>query len=156
MNEQLYEKRIVTGSAHMEGGSGDSPLAKTRDTVERALAVSGVPMDQIQDVLICVNEACTNAILHAGAGESSAEPVRVSWELRGDILTVRVQDSGPGFRVRVADLAWPPQSWERGRGLFIISQLSDGMLVNAMPRGTELVFRKVIFRRPEREGSRVA
>jgi anti-sigma regulatory factor (Ser/Thr protein kinase) len=106
--------------------------------------------------LICVNEACTNAILHAGAGESSAEPVRVSWELRGDILTVQVQDWGPGFRVGVTDLAWPPQSWERGRGLFIISQLSDGMLVNAMPRGTELVFRKVIRHRPQREGSRVA
>ncbi|MEU6216576.1 ATP-binding protein [Streptomyces sp. NPDC047022] len=70
------------------------------------------------DVLLCVSELATNALLH---GVPPGRQFRVFLRYDGRVLRVEVHDSGPGTP-RVADQA---DENERGRGLLLVSALAD-------------------------------
>lgn len=80
-----------------------------------ALARWGVP-DLADDMRTVVGELVTNSV-QAGA---RAMTVLVEWDRRQDLVEVRVWDDGPGEpRPQVPDFVT-----ERGRGLFLVEQLS--------------------------------
>jgi anti-sigma regulatory factor (Ser/Thr protein kinase)/ligand-binding sensor protein len=97
-------------------------LFAVRARVRTHLQLSPLDPDQIDDVVLCVEEACTNAIRHSGARED----IEVSLSFAGADLFVVVKDKGEGFdlthfdREVVPDLLAPG-----GRGLFLISRLMD-------------------------------
>lgn len=71
------------------------------------------------DVLLCVSELATNALLH---GVPPGRCFRLDLGLdTAEVLRVEVQDSGPG-EIRTPDVT--PES-ERGRGLLLVAALSD-------------------------------
>ncbi|MGP2437531.1 ATP-binding protein [Streptomyces sp. JW3] len=71
------------------------------------------------DVLLCVSELATNALLH---GVPPGRGFALSLVLHPDgVLRVEVHDSGGG-RVRVPD---PAPEAECGRGLLLVSALAD-------------------------------
>ncbi|MEV0640295.1 ATP-binding protein [Streptomyces sp. NPDC050619] len=71
------------------------------------------------DVLLCVSELATNALLH---GVPPGRGFRLRLALHTDrVLRVEVHDSGPG-EVRTPDA--PPES-EHGRGLLLVAALAD-------------------------------
>jgi anti-sigma regulatory factor (Ser/Thr protein kinase) len=71
------------------------------------------------DVLLCVSELATNALLH---GVPPHRCFRLDLALLADgVLRVEVHDSGPG-EIRVPDAA--PES-EHGRGLLLVAALAD-------------------------------
>jgi anti-sigma regulatory factor (Ser/Thr protein kinase) len=73
----------------------------------------------VDSVVLAVHEALMNSQNHAGGATSA----RVG--LDGSDVVVEVRDEGPGFDV-VHHSSHPPDPLsERGRGLWLISQLAD-------------------------------
>ncbi|MGW0883995.1 ATP-binding protein [Streptomyces sp. NPDC002671] len=75
--------------------------------------------ERSDDVLLCVSELATNAVLH-GVPPGRGFQVRLLLEADG-VLRVEVHDSGPG-EVGIPDVV--PES-EHGRGLMLVAVLAD-------------------------------
>lgn len=71
------------------------------------------------DVLLCVSELATNALLH-GVPPGRGYLVRLALH-RGGVLRVEVHDSGSG----VLRMPEPSADEEHGRGLLLVAALSD-------------------------------
>ncbi|MBT2493067.1 ATP-binding protein [Streptomyces sp. ISL-96] len=90
-------------------------VAAARDFARTAVAEwrLGVCLD---DVLLCVSELATNALVH---GVPPGRGYRLRLWLSGDVLRIEVHDSGGGLpRVREPD-------GECGRGLLLVAALAD-------------------------------
>ncbi|NSC21990.1 ATP-binding protein [Streptomyces albus subsp. chlorinus] len=94
-------------------------VPRSRAFVRDALAAWGVPGRRGDDVVLCVSEMATNALLH---GVPPGRGFRVMLWLEHDgVLRVEVHDSGDGApRVRPAD-----ENAESGRGLLLVEALAD-------------------------------
>ena len=80
-------------------------------------------------MVLCLEEACTNAIRHSG----STEPLTVRLWLEGDLLRVLVRDHGVGFdTARFHREEVPSAEAAGGRGLFLISQVMDQVELRAV------------------------
>jgi anti-sigma regulatory factor (Ser/Thr protein kinase) len=105
-----------------------------RHALRGMLEAAGVDGQATADVLLAVTEACTNAVLHARAGEGSdglEMQVEAGWQEGG--LEVVVRDHGQGFTPRV-------DSPGLGLGLPVIAALSHRMELRETPGGgTEVV-----------------
>lgn len=77
---------------------------------------------------VALSEALANAILR-GNGEDPDKRVRVRAELFADSIQLSIEDQGDGFEPIEPTLPSSLES-DRGRGLFIISQLADRVEFN--------------------------
>ena len=104
----------------------------------------------VDDMVLCVGEACTNAVCHGG----SAAQIEIFLGFRGDDLRVRVKDRGRGFDTAAFDPeAVPDPASERGRGLFLMSQLCDEMTLTTNGGLEVLLVMRAVRRVPApREG----
>lgn len=73
---------------------------------------------------LAVVEACNNAVLHGQT--ASAEEIVVEAACTAREVTFRIRDAGPGFDWP-AEINLPESSAERGRGLFLMKTLMDGI-----------------------------
>jgi PAS domain S-box-containing protein len=95
-----------------------------RDRVRDFLLQHCAERPLIDDVVLCIEEACTNAIRHSQA----ADDIEISLEFADGDLVALVKDNRRGFDVDAFDPeALPDLSSEHGRGLYLISHLSDEM-----------------------------
>lgn len=111
-----------------------------------AMAVdAGLSDDDVYDVQMAVDEACTNSIEHAYGGTGGV--LRVCCFVEGDDFVVRITDFGRPFRpdaVPEPDLTCPIE--ERGvggLGLFFMKQLMDSVSFTfSAQEGNRVVMRK--------------
>ena len=102
-------------------------LAGLRHEVRDYLGSCAVPQSIIEDVLLCVHEACTNALLYG----RSFQPIEVGVAVAGSVVSASVRGGGAGFDPDLADVANPPDPMRaEGRGLFIISFLMDSLEID--------------------------
>ncbi|MFJ7209738.1 ATP-binding protein [Streptomyces sp. NPDC098789] len=100
----------------------------TRDSVRAARNFIGDSLggwgvaDRRDDMRLCVSELAANVVTH-GVPEGRRFAVRVEWVR--DLVRIEVRDSGPG--VPVVRCASPDAL--SGRGLWLVSQLADGLTV---------------------------
>jgi serine/threonine-protein kinase RsbW len=101
-----------------------SHLLRARERLRDYLRQYCTDRDAIDDVVLCVEEACTNAIRHGG----SPDDIEIALHFAHTKLIATVKDHGRGFDVASFDpgLAPDPTS-DHGRGLFIIASLMDSL-----------------------------
>ena len=105
-----------------------SLLATTRRALRSYLLDFGASVEVSDDVILAVDEACTNVLQHAYPNGGVEENFRLHVELRGDGILIEVLDDGVGFdgfgylagHRRPEDFEEPAPS---GRGLDVMRKL---------------------------------
>ena len=101
-----------------------SRLRRARERVRDYLTTHCGDERVVNDVVLAIEEACTNAIRHSGS-QAEIEVVLAFEEGR---LSATVKDHGRGFDVAAFDPERRPDPLlDHGRGLFLISRLCDEM-----------------------------
>jgi anti-sigma regulatory factor (Ser/Thr protein kinase) len=124
-------------SLHTSWKASPDSLAGVRYLLGRWLRGRGATRDEIYDITVATQEACTNAIEHAYA------PGPAGFELTAELVQGRV-------RVAVRDRGnWrAPRGTNRGRGLPMMRALMDSVDVRETGEGTEVVLERMLGRRP--------
>jgi anti-sigma regulatory factor (Ser/Thr protein kinase) len=95
-----------------------------------------IPSEVVDDVVLAVSEAATNAILY---GSGDTQPVAVTVRVRGGWIEATVRDRG-----RPAAPPAAPVMGLRGRGLWLIGQLVDEVRLAKARPGTLVTLRRWI------------
>jgi serine/threonine-protein kinase RsbW len=101
------------------------PLA--RRTVRAALRSVRVAPECVQESELAVSEACTNVYRHAGVGDHYEVVIRIA----DDELTIDILDSGAGITDGHLSPTMPDGTAENGRGLFLMTALTDRAVFDA-------------------------
>ena len=99
-----------------------SHLLRARERLRDYLREYCASRDLIDDVVLCIEEACANAIRHSGAHDD----MQITLGFADGRLVALVKDSGRGFDTDEFDPhVIPDLRRDHGRGLFIIANLMD-------------------------------
>jgi GAF domain-containing protein/anti-sigma regulatory factor (Ser/Thr protein kinase) len=122
--------------------SRTSSLLVLREALRSWLARAAIPEVDARDIVLATWEAAANAIEHAR--NPSADTIRIDVSLKGDLVRVRVSDTG----------RWrEPQSRpDRGLGLHVMKSLMSQLEIERADGGTRLVMERALTR--ERAGER--
>lgn len=117
------------------------PTSESLPALRRCAARSlrTVPEEVIADVLLALDEAVSNAIRHGSAGGGLVE---VSLRVDGGWIEMRVRDRGPTRQLPTLPDGPPPTLASGGRGLWLIAQLVDEVVLERRGRGTQLRLRR--------------
>lgn len=120
-------------------------LAAIRQFIEETAALLCGEPDPVSDLILAVNEAVTNIILHGYQNQPGY--VRVELQLMGNDLEVRLIDRAPNFdptNVPVPDITLPlNQRPYGGMGVHMMRKFSDALRYQLTPEGeNELIFVK--------------
>jgi PAS domain S-box-containing protein len=97
-------------------------LLRARERMRDYLYEHGVRGDDLDDVVLAIEEAMTNAVRHSGAERD----LEVDLRFDGGDLLARIRDHGKGFAVESFDRdAVPDLLAPGGRGLYLIARLMD-------------------------------
>ena len=120
-------------------------LARIRRFVEKAATALGVDPADIPDLLLAVDEAATNIIVHGYQGQEG--PIEIEVERQGDALLIRLRDAAAPFdptAIPPPDLSLPLE--ERpigGMGIYLIHRCMDQVSHSCPPQGgNELILIK--------------
>jgi anti-sigma regulatory factor (Ser/Thr protein kinase) len=105
-----------------------------RAEVRGWLSPLGFSSETVDDIVLAVNEAATNAVDHAYAAPGAENTFEVSLWLEDGALHVEIADHG---RWRLREVA--PSG--RGFGIMIMKELIDSVVVDHGPSGTSVLLR---------------
>ena len=114
-------------------------VVRARDTVRRAALQAGLAGERIDDLVVAVSEACTNA-MEAQLRAGSTSPIEVTCTADGATFEVQVHDHGDGFEpstvARRPPLPDPHHlDVERGWGIELMRSLVDELVFDVTGRG---------------------
>ena len=96
--------------------------------------------DELYDIITAVGEACDNCIEHG----VSDKGIDVQYSMSPSEFRVEVRDYGPGFDPTGMGESPPDLLLEDGRGLFLMKQLMDVVVIESKPgHGTHTVLTKL-------------
>jgi serine/threonine-protein kinase RsbW len=106
----------------------------------------GVAADVVDDVVLALDEACTNVMRHAFVGDTDF--FHLSAELDDDEIVVVVEDEGVGLPPATLrePLGAPEPTATSGRGLQMIRTLMTNVALETAPlrQGTRLEMRRLL------------
>jgi len=126
----------------LENDATADRLADVRHRFATWLRAIAIPDALVSDIVLAVNEACTNSIEHAYRGHDRGK-MQVEGEIEGAEIHVRVVDSG-SWKTPAADVS------TRGRGLLLIRAVSDRVELGGTPSGTTV---EMSFQLPATKGA---
>jgi anti-sigma regulatory factor (Ser/Thr protein kinase) len=103
--------------------------AETREFAASKLREAGLSEDRLQDVVLAVDEAATNALLH-GRGDAEL----LIWR-EGDQMICEIADQGR-LDEPLAGRRRPEPDWPSGRGVWLMNQLCDLVELRPTDGGT--------------------
>lgn len=100
----------------------------------------GFNMDDIEDMKVCISEACTNAIKH-----SKEDHFDLNFYVFADKMAIEVIDNGIGYNESSVEDPDPQNPKTSGLGLFIIKTLMDEVEVKTCEQcGTIIKMTKMV------------
>lgn len=103
-------------------------LRKIEKVIDEISAEFKIGEDQYGNILIAALEAANNAILHGNKLDESKN-VDITFIIANQVLTIKVEDGGPGFDFESIPDPTAPENLENvnGRGIFLMERLSDSI-----------------------------
>ncbi len=112
-------------------------LSQVRRFVQETATALEASPDTVSEVLLAVDEAVTNSIVHGYRGQSGMIEIEV--KRSGNLLLLRVRDQAPPFdptQVPPPDLTLPLDQRPLGKmGIYMIQQLTDEVVYRVTPQG---------------------
>lgn len=112
-------------------------LSQVRRFVQETATALEASPDTVSEVLLAVDEAVTNSIVHGYRGQSGMIEIEV--KRSGNLLLLRVRDQAPPFdptQVPPPDLTLPLEQRPLGKmGIYMIQQLTDEVVYRVTPQG---------------------
>jgi anti-sigma regulatory factor (Ser/Thr protein kinase) len=117
------------------------PTSSSLPDLRRSVAQTLGDLNQevVDDVLLALDEAVSNAIRHGSRG---GEQVLVTVESDDEWVEMTVRDGGPTPRLPHLPAEPPPVLQTGGRGLWLILQLVDEVRLQRIEDGTRLTMRR--------------
>ena len=117
------------------------PTSSSLPDLRRSVAQTLGDLNQevVDDVLLALDEAVSNAIRHGSRG---GEQVQVTVESDDEWVEMTVRDGGPTPRLPHLPAGPPPVLQTGGRGLWLILQLVDEVRLQRIEDGTRLTMRR--------------
>ena len=117
------------------------PTSSSLPDLRRSVAKTLGDLNQevVDDVLLALDEAVSNAIRHGSRG---GEQVLVTVESDDEWVEMTVRDGGPTPRLPHLPAGPPPVLQTGGRGLWLILQLVDEVRLQRIEDGTRLTMRR--------------
>ena len=117
------------------------PTSSCLPDLRRSVAQTLGDLNQevVDDVLLALDEAVSNAIRHGSRG---GEQVLVTVESDDEWVEMTVRDGGPTPRLPRLPAEPPPVLQTGGRGLWLILQLVDEVRLQRIEDGTRLTMRR--------------
>ncbi|RJQ52610.1 MAG: ATP-binding protein [Actinobacteria bacterium] len=107
-------------------------------------SIKGLPFSKAAewDIVLAVGEAATNCVEHGQSVAGVHNVIRTRILVQNDGIKIELHDSGHHFNPDVKK--WPPPDLtsEKGRGIFIIKSLMDGVEYPPVDNGTLCVLTK--------------
>lgn len=103
-------------------------LGEIRDFVEARVGSAGLPADRAGELVLAVDEAVSNIIMHGATSDEGLIEVQV--KAHPEAITVQIRDNGPLFdptRVEDPHLEISPLAREKegGFGMYLLNTLVD-------------------------------
>jgi anti-sigma regulatory factor (Ser/Thr protein kinase) len=115
------------------------------------LRLHAVDPESAEDVVMCVHEACANAVHHS----KSRTDVIVELVRDANSIKIAVSDSGCGLDLDQCDPLREPELLRlRGRGLYLMAKLMDEFEIS-IDGGTEIRMLKRLVKSGGRDGTSV-
>ena len=117
------------------------PTSSSLPDLRRSVAQTLGDLNQevVDDVLLALDEAVSNALRHGSRG---GEQVLVTVESDDEWVEMTVRDGGPTPRLPRLPAEPPPVLQTGGRGLWLILQLVDEVRLQRIEDGTRLTMRR--------------
>ena len=119
-----------------------------RNLARRFARMEGLAERDTDSMLLVLSELLANAVDHGGGGaamdtaQATAARMRAAVRLDDDAWVVRVTDEGGGdaaaLQAAVDEQGLPDLEDERGRGLFLMRELTDSLQVESVDDGRGL------------------
>jgi anti-sigma regulatory factor (Ser/Thr protein kinase) len=109
-----------------------SELAALRAAVASEARRAGVAPERLPELMLAVHELAINALTHGGG-----DAVLRTWAEEHDFVC-ELADDGPGFDRRYAGYVTPTPDDVRGRGLWLVRQITDLVEMRSGPDGTRI------------------
>ena len=122
--------------------TGDlAAVAPVRDRIMGFIEERGVADEQAIDIMVALQEALVNAVLH-GCKNDPSQVIRCSVEVDSDAVTIVIRDPGEGFEsAAVTDSSDDGVNLtNHGRGIFLMRGLMDE--VGYSHGGSEITLKK--------------
>jgi PAS domain S-box-containing protein len=124
LSQSSATPQIAPPRLHFRVPPEPSHLLRARERLRDYLRQYCTERQVSDDVVLCVEEACTNAIRHG----DSPEDIEIALHFTHTKLVATVKDHGRGFDVaRFDPKGGPDPLLDHGRGLYIIAKLMDSL-----------------------------
>ncbi len=122
-------------------------IKEVRQWVVDVLSAQQAPEDVINDVVLAVSEAVTNAVVH-GYEKTHKGRVDLSVQVSSAAISLTVRDYGSGFGQKFYTAPDTTTPHEGGYGVYLVHTLMDEVRLLSHDGGTELQMKKVIKLKP--------
>ncbi len=125
---------------------------EARRRIRPELEHLGYVEDVVDELLVAVGEAVTNAVLYGGGGGADGDRITVTLRTDDAACTIDVTSRSAGWALEPPVL--PAPTAERGRGLYIIDQFTDAWEVRHDREGATLSLKRRLPARAAEHASR--
>lgn len=122
-------------------------IEEAADFVEKAAQKMKFGETEVDNIVIAITEAISNAIIHANKSDHKKK-VTIEIDFTDDEMITKVKDEGPGFDPnKIADPLHPDNLLkESGRGIFILNSFLDSVDYSFTNKGTVVTMVKKLPR----------
>lgn len=133
------DKRAFTRNFVFPGEA--ATISSGRDAIMEFLAGHGISDDEEIDLLVTLQEALANAVLH-GCDDDPGKKIECTVEVDASEINIVIRDPGPGFNTSIGDSAEDGTNLtQHGRGIMLMRSLMDE--ITYRQGGSELRMKKL-------------